>query len=203
VITLEMIVVKHIFSIMEMSNWTRVYLNNLLSLPFQPIFFLITKEDRKIASLDFSPPAIIFLTLSCFIGLALAWSGTALRSRISATSFTVVGVTCKIMTEFVNFLIWDKHANEIGLLSLGICLVGSTIFVPSPERNETTTISNAAWNGLNRLTGGCFQRFELESPHFSRKAETQQYTAVPTVEENEKSPETMMDDLKADKKDHA
>jgi len=44
VITCEMILVKHVFTVNDMSTWTRVYLNNILSLPFQPLFILGTQE---------------------------------------------------------------------------------------------------------------------------------------------------------------
>lgn len=66
-ITTEMIVVKHIFSVLKMSNWTRVYLNNLLSLLFQPLFFFITNEQNKVRTLRFTPVAIVFLALSCVL----------------------------------------------------------------------------------------------------------------------------------------
>jgi hypothetical protein len=43
-----MIVVKHIFSTLKMTNWTRVLLNNALSLIFQPFFFFATRENERI-----------------------------------------------------------------------------------------------------------------------------------------------------------
>lgn len=171
VITSEMIVVKHIFSTIEMTDWTRVYLNNLLSLLFQPYFFFLTGEDQVVDQLDFTLPALFFLLCSCFIGLILAWSGTALRHKISATSFTVVGVTCKIVTELINWLMWEKHANEAGLMALGVCLLGSTLFVPSKKRDETSKISNSVWWFLNRVTCHCLSKAELEGPAFAREAQ--------------------------------
>ena len=166
-ITAEMIVVKHIFSVLKMSNWTRVYLNNLLSILFQPFFFILSSEQTKIRGLDFSPIALIFLALSCILGTCLAWSGTALRARLSATTFTVVGVACKVATELVNLLIWDKHANQNGLLALLACFIGSLMFVPAPHRSEETWFSNAVWNCLNRISFGGLKRAELETPAFS------------------------------------
>lgn len=162
-----MIVVKHIFTTIKMSNWTRVYLNNSLSLFYQPFFFFLVQEYRKFPfKTEVAPVGWVYLVLSGVLGTGLAWSGTALRARISATSFTVVGVACKVVTELVNLVMWDKHANDMGLLALLLCFIGSIIFVPSPMRSADTRISNAIWNGCNKVLCGLFSRFELESPEF-------------------------------------
>jgi len=163
-----MIVVKHIFSVLKMTNWTRVYLNNFLSLLFQPFFFIFSSEQDKMKDLHFTPIGLFYLILSCLLGTCLAWSGTALRARLSATTFTVVGVACKVVTELANWLMWEKHANEMGLLALVACFVGSLLFVPAQSRSEQNTwFSNAVWNGLNRISWGLLKQMELESPSFS------------------------------------
>lgn len=187
VITTEMIVVKHLFNTIEMTDWTRVYLNNLLSLPFQPIFFLMTSEQTKLGEVLTDehvdvPYTTGILLLSCILGLSLAWSGATLRARVSATTFTVVGVACKCVTEFVNYIMWDKHANTLGMVALAFCLAGSTIYRPAPQRDSTQTVSNSAWDLLNQLTGGILARIELEPPGFQHDNKLGEYEAIPVVE---------------------
>jgi len=182
-----MIIVKHVFTTMKMTNWTRVYLNNLLSLLFQPVFFFMTQEYKKLPTLTVTPVGILFLVVSCILGTALAWSGTALRARVSATTFTVVGVACKVATELVNYFMWERHANQSGLLALLACFVGSLLFVPSENRSANTWISNAIWSLANKLSCGGLKRIELESPEFSEHVDGHQrtmnaakYEAIPT-----------------------
>jgi hypothetical protein len=177
-ITAEMIVVKHIFTTIEMTNWTRVFYNNILSLLFQPFFFYITNESRMLPDLNFTISAGVYLVLSCILGTALAWSGTALRERISATSFTVVGVSCKVVTEVINFAIWDKHANSQGLVALATCFVGSLMFVPSTTRDDQSTISNTVWSALNKVTCGLLKYAELEGPDFHTGRQDPAYAPV-------------------------
>jgi len=40
------------------------------------------------------------------------------RSNVSATTFTVIGIMCKITTVVLNYFYWDKHATEIGIFCL-------------------------------------------------------------------------------------
>jgi solute carrier family 35 protein len=159
----EMIIVKHIFTIMEMSSWTRVLLNNILSLPFQPIFILVTKEWEKYYLLEFNIYNMCALVVSALLGVALAWSGTELRSLISATSFTLAGVVCKFVTVGINFVIWDRHANLVGTLSLLLCLIGATAYKPVSAR-VNGGFSQRVWNALNRFCCRGLTKVELQSP---------------------------------------
>lgn len=91
-------------------------------------------------------------------------TGTTLRAGISATTFTMVGVACKVITELLNIFMWDKHANELGLVALAICLLGSILFVPSQPRTSDSWISNKVWDKMNVCN--LLKRCELESPLF-------------------------------------
>jgi len=62
------------------------------------------------------------------VGIGISISGFMCREAISATSFSVVGNMNKVLTVFVNFLIWNKHASPAGLASLFICLMGGAYY---------------------------------------------------------------------------
>ena len=55
---------------------------------------------------------------------------------MSATSFTVIGNVCKILTVLINVSIWDKHASPLGLSFLCVCLVGAAAYQQSPLRED-------------------------------------------------------------------
>jgi len=87
------------------------------------------------------PQSIALLTLGCFIGTGIGYTGWWCRGKISATSFTLVGVLNKCMTVIVNMMIWDQHANAAGTFSLFLCLVGGAFYKQAPmrKRDEETT----------------------------------------------------------------
>jgi GDP-mannose transporter len=63
------------------------------------------KEGTKI------PPAIVaLLLLGCVIGTGIGYSSWWCRDKVSATSFTLIGVMNKCVTVLLNLLIWDQHA---------------------------------------------------------------------------------------------
>jgi len=130
--TTEMLYVKHVIDTVPMSNWGRSYYNNLLSLVPLCCFALANNELNKFGDLyedgAFSFGVLVIVFLSCVVGIGISISGFMCREAISATSFSVVGNMNKVLTVFVNFLIWDSHASLSGLASLLICLVGGAYY---------------------------------------------------------------------------
>lgn len=189
VICIEMILVKHVFTVVDMSNWSRVYYNNALSIPFQPLFALMTNEYEKILDIDWTNPnGIVFLALSSLVGLSLAYSGTAFRHMVSATTFTVVGVANKIIVVAVNYVMWDQHANLYGIISLMICLIGAALYTPAPHRSPGD-FSTTVFESTNTCCCGYIKKLELEQAdqHHHQQQQSQQSTKYQPVstEEND------------------
>merc|ERR1712151_136572 len=65
----------------------------------------------------------IFIS-GCLIGTVIGYTSWWVRSQVSATSYTLIGVLCKVVTVFLNVCIWENHANWLGIGSLGLSLVG-------------------------------------------------------------------------------
>jgi len=175
VIAVEMIFVKHVFNTQDMTTWTRVYLNNLLSLVFQPLFIWSTSEYDSYAALDWNVQNLALVLASALIGLSLAYSGTALRAEVNATTFTLVGVVCKILTMTANVLMWDKHASPVGLGALTLCLAGSTLYQPSGVR-QAGDVSTAVWNATDATCCSLCKTLDLSAQ--SKPV----YQSVPTTE---------------------
>ena len=72
--------------------------------------------------------------MSCCVGLCISWAGFWCQSLITATAYSVVGVMNKMLTVFVNVLIWDKHASALGIGSLAICIAGGSLYQQAPLR---------------------------------------------------------------------
>merc|ERR1712187_729799 len=120
-IVVEMVFVKFVVDTIPMSTWTRVYYNNLLSVPMG-LASLVGLGDFEFLKTEWSLAALIVLLSSCVVGITISYAGFNLRKLISATSFTVVGVVCKIITVLINGLIGKNHSNLYGHGGLGVCI---------------------------------------------------------------------------------
>ena len=85
--------------------------NSLAVLPMLAITVL-SGEAQSLMNLKWKASGIIALIASCAGGLGMSYFSFALRAVISATSFSVIGNVCKVLTILVNLLMWDKHSSE-------------------------------------------------------------------------------------------
>lgn len=120
-IVVEMVLVRYVVTHIEMSTWTRVYYNNTLSIPLVLISSSALGLGKFLAA-EWSPGTITALVLSCWVGVAISYAGFNLRKLVSATTFTVVGVVCKLITVMINDLMWSHHSNSWGHVGLLICI---------------------------------------------------------------------------------
>ena len=72
--------------------------------------------------------AVTGIVVSCIFGLGISFFGFSVRRKISATAFTVMGCTNKLLTLLVNTLVWDKHASLGGQASLLVCIAGGVLY---------------------------------------------------------------------------
>jgi len=126
-IIIEMVFVKFVIETVEMSTWTRVYYNNMLSIPMALGCYIFTGQP-KFLQVDWGVMAIVAVGLSCIVGVAISYAGFNLRKQVSATSFTVVGVVCKVVTVLINDFIWSQHSNGMGHLGLATCIFAGFLY---------------------------------------------------------------------------
>jgi len=119
------------------SLWTPVlYTNSLSILPTLLVGVASGEFTRaRLEAIELSPVGGSWLLLSCLVGIGISWSGFWCQSLITATAYTVVGVTNKMLTVTVNVLIWDKHASPYGIASLLLCLIGGSLYQQAPLRD--------------------------------------------------------------------
>lgn len=111
----DQVYLKHITSSVEMkSNWGRVFYSNMLA--SVPLFFMMASETDKIYSLSTEEVAIVGVTV--VLGVAMSYFAWLARSLLSATSFTIVGNVCKVLSIGMNVSLWDKHASPVGIAYL-------------------------------------------------------------------------------------
>lgn len=136
VICTEMVYVKQLVTDLKLNTWGFVYYNNLISLMLSPFFWLLMGEYSFDLSAD-APQGgnglhtVVAVGLSCLFGVAISFFGFAARKAISATAFTVTGVVNKLLTVVINVMMWDKHASNLGLVSLLVTIVGGVLYQQS------------------------------------------------------------------------
>ena len=81
------------------------------------------------------PIAVLPLVLlGCVAGTGIGYSSWWCRDKVSATSFTIIGVLNKCFTILTNYFIWSNHANAQGIACLFFCLVGGAVYKQAPMR---------------------------------------------------------------------
>lgn len=129
----DQLFIKHVVDTVEMSTWTRVYYTN--ALPVIPLFFvfLASGEYEQLVAKPFITP---WLLASWVFGTSISFFGFLTREALSATSFTLVGNTCKVLTVLSNLLFWDRHAGVGGVGSLLICLLAAYVYKPAEKLDQ-------------------------------------------------------------------
>jgi len=154
--------------------WGSVMFTNALGLPPMVAMVFVAGEVEKISTLRIGMSSFAALMVSCAIGIGIGWTGWNCRGHISATSFTLVGVVCKLITVIVNVLIWNKHASPAGIGWLLVCLASSSFYQQAPlatapkiwaspgsptaergkEQNMTGSKLGNIWNGSGDAKDG-------------------------------------------------
>lgn len=136
----DQVYIKHVVSTVPMSPWTRVYYNNVLAaIPAVAAACVVERADWPTLAGLFKAEnsfALAMLATSCVIGTAMSYCAFCARDALSATAFTVVGNVCKVLSVLINFFVWDKHATNLGLLALFVCIAGSALYRPAELRSD-------------------------------------------------------------------
>lgn len=132
----EMVWVKKVVDTVAMSTWGRTFYQNALAVPPMALVCLLTGEAAVVAAGGHGTFAWGMVAATCVAGLGMSYFSFALRAAISATSFSVIGNVCKVLTILVNAVLWDQHANATGTAALLLCLAMGALYQQPPMRSE-------------------------------------------------------------------
>merc|ERR1712054_155347 len=109
-IVTEMTYGKHAMSRMKFDSpvWGSLYYTNLLCIPPMLGMAIVNSEPQEAVVTEYSTGGIAAVVFTCVVGVCISWAGWNCREKTSATSFTLIGVSCKVITELINIFIWDK-----------------------------------------------------------------------------------------------
>lgn len=137
VFSFDQVYIKHKVDTVKMTTWTQVYYTNSLATPVLVGILIATGELETLEAFHWTSVSLFWLLTSAAMGVAIAYFSFLARTAVSATYFTVIGNACKVLTVFINVMMWDLHATPAGLFSLSICLVGAYFYKQAPMRVDT------------------------------------------------------------------
>jgi GDP-mannose transporter len=181
VISFEMAYGKRILTSVDLKTLSGpVLYTNLLGLPAMLAFAYMGNEFTRIRQDveegHFIPTfAFLVFALACIVGTAIGYSAWWCRDRVSATSFTLIGVLNKCLTVLLNLLIWDNHAGPGGIACLLLCLVGGAVYQQAPMRKDVKMRKSAVVTdaGLESVASRTDESEELMSKDvLSRRMES-------------------------------
>lgn len=134
---------KKIVSGVKMNTfWGPVLYANGLGLPPMLLFMLASSEQTRFEEAgglsSLSSNGLLLLLAGCVVGTAISYAGWYARSKVSATTYTIIGVMNKCATVLVNCLLWDNHASTMGIASLFLCLLGGIAYEQAPMKRPMT-----------------------------------------------------------------
>ena len=135
----EMVFVKHIINTVEMSTWTRVYYNNALGFVPVLLFGWIFGEYSTMGDKTVTFSSIVVLGLACIVGLGISFAGFHARKLLSATSFTVLGVSNKFISITLSliFLSGSKPISVTSMFGLLLCIVCGTLYAKTKTYTQS------------------------------------------------------------------
>jgi len=134
----ESVYVKFFVSESKLSVSEQSYYQNLFSLPVLCIIAISTGELQNVSSFGFGKMIhVVSLLFSCVFGLGMSYLSFTLRGQISATSFTMVGNVCKLVSIALNSVVWNRHASDFGTMSVILCVCSSIFYEQPPLRNRS------------------------------------------------------------------
>jgi len=139
-IVCEMSYGKLVMSRMSFKNpvWGSTLYTNLLCLPPMLAMGIWDSEPQQVYELEMSALGVLAVLFTCVVGICISYAGWNCREKTSATTFTLLGVSCKIISVLINICIWDKHASASGICCLIVCIGASSMYRQSPMRADAS-----------------------------------------------------------------
>ena len=130
---LDMIYIKYVVETYPCSGSERTLYQNALALPILGIFLLLNFEEGGIpAAFHASLWTYIAVILTCIAGAVLSYTGMSLRSELSATVFTVLGISCKMASTLLNEVFVEPERDFFRLSCIAAVILCSSAYRQAP-----------------------------------------------------------------------
>ena len=119
-----------------MNHWDRVFITNLISVPFVIVILFLTDEFTAISAIPggliVNAKGMASVASTCVIGICISYFSWKLRACVSATSFALIGVLNKLLTMVIGQFIFHD-SSRAGLLYLFAAILCGIFFDDRPK----------------------------------------------------------------------
>ena len=129
----DMVYIKYVAEVYHCSALERTLYQNFLALPILVLFMTTGVEKYSLFEASTAPySAYMAVILTCFAGAALSFTGMSLRTELSAASFTVVGIVCKMASTLLNEIFIEPEQDLVRLSCIGAVIISSAYYKQAP-----------------------------------------------------------------------
>lgn len=110
----EIVWIKKVIQSVDMTNWERSFYQNAMAVPLMIALALLSGDTKVAAASVADLRAWPLVASSCLAGVGLSYFSFALCEAVSATTFTVIGNVCKVLSILMNVLVANQHSSKYG-----------------------------------------------------------------------------------------
>ena len=130
---LDMVYIKYVVEAYPCSGSERTLYQNLFALPLLVLLLAIGIEEHSVFEVSNAPQsAYLAVALTCFAGTVLSFTGMSLRTELSATLFTVLGIVCKMASTLLNEIFVEPERDLARLSCITAVIVSSSFYKQAP-----------------------------------------------------------------------
>ena len=132
---LDMVYIKYIVEAYPCSGLERTLYQNFLALPILIVLLSIGVEKHNVFELQNVPiSSYVAITLTCFAGATLSFTGMSLRTELSATAYTILGIVCKMASTLLNEIFVEPERDLPRLSCVAAVIISSSFYKQAPLR---------------------------------------------------------------------
>jgi len=139
ILSIDMVYLKKITVDVKLTTYGRVLYTNLIAAPPAIILAFASGEFTGITEYIANPPnyAMIAVMITCVLGYGMSFLSWALRAKVSALTFVVIGILCKIGSVVINALFMSKHLTLQSMILVCLGILASTLYEqPKPRAGQ-------------------------------------------------------------------
>ncbi len=144
---LDMVYIKYIVHRHACTGLERTLYQNALALPMLAFTLMIEPSGSLQHARGVNAHIKIVVLLSCVAGTVLSYTGMSLRSELSATSFTVLGIVCKMGSAALNEVFVSREEYPATLVCIAAVIVCSAFYKQAPEQDSRSRDSRPVMKG--------------------------------------------------------
>ena len=130
---LDMVYIKYVVEAYPCSGSERTLYQNFLALPILVILLNVGAEKHSVLEAANAPQsAWLTVVLTCFAGAALSFTGMSLRTELSATLFTVLGIVCKMASTLLNEIFVEPERDLGRIACIAAVIISSSFYKQAP-----------------------------------------------------------------------